>query len=228
MDVTTAPPSRSIRVVIVDDHALVREGTAELLGRSPEIQVVGQAASAEELLASIDELHPDVAVVDVELPGMNGIELAHELGRHAPGVHVLIVSAYEDHAYVTEALDAGVSGYLLKTASGQELVDAVRTVESGALVLDAALSQRVARRWRERRGPAAADLTFREKDVLGLLGRGMSNKQIAGALGLGVRTVESYVSNILAKLGVESRTEAALLAATGHAARPRTASEQVR
>jgi DNA-binding NarL/FixJ family response regulator len=198
----------------------VREGTVELLERDQELTVVGQAPSGEELLAAIDELRPDVAVIDIELPGMNGVALARELNRRVPEVRVLVVSAYDDYAYVTEALEAGASGYILKTASGRELVDAVRTVAGGALVVDAAIAQRLTRRWRDLEARPATDLTLRETDVLRLLARGMSNRQIAGELGLGVRTVESHVSNVLSKLGVSSRTEAALLAVSSHLVRP--------
>jgi two-component system response regulator DevR len=228
VDDAPEPQVRSIRVLIVEDHALVREGTAELLERDPEIRVVGLAASAEEALAMVGDVRPDVALVDVELPGMNGLSLAGALGERAPELQVLMVSAYDDYAYVTEALQVGVGGYLLKTASSQELLNAVRTVAGGALVLDAAISQRLTRRWGHPNGPPTAELTARETDVLRLLGRGMSNKKIAEMLGLGVRTVESHVSNVLAKLGVESRTEAALVAVGNHLVRPGPAPEPTR
>jgi DNA-binding NarL/FixJ family response regulator len=219
MDSEPSSPTTAVRVFIVEDHALVREGTAELLGRDPGLRVVGQAASGEELLAQVAERRPDVALVDIELAGMSGIALADALRRQAPDVRVLVVSAYDDWAYVMEALEAGVSGYLLKTASAQELIDAVRAVSDGVVVLDAAISERLTRRWHLPDIPPAAGLTWRETDVLRLLGRGMSNKQIAGQLGLGVRTVESHVSNVLSKLGVGSRTEAALIAVSSHLVR---------
>lgn len=206
-----------LRIVVIEDHALVREGTAELLGRDADCVVVGQAASAEEGLALISSLQPDVALVDVELPGMNGIALAQALASQPGPTRVIILSAYDDYAYVIGALEAGVAGYLLKTASGRELADAVRTAAGGALVLDEGISRRLTRRWREAPADSPAALTGRETEVLGLLARGLSNRQIASELGLGLRTVESHVSAILSKLGLSSRTEAALYAVSHNA-----------
>lgn len=200
-------------VFIVDDHALFREGTIELLARSPGVRVIGEAGTAEQALALIGQFHPQVAIVDVTLPEMSGIELARILAERFPKLRVLIVSAYDDYAYVTEALDAGVSGYLLKTASGRELRDAVQAVADGVFVLDRTISQRLGRRWRSAPAtPPGGALTPREGEVLALLAKGSSNKQVAQKLGLGLRTVESHVSNLLGKLGVTSRTEAVLYA----------------
>jgi DNA-binding NarL/FixJ family response regulator len=212
-----APTGRPIRIVVVEDHTVVREGTAELLQRDPDLTVVGQAASGEEAVALLCDLRPEVALVDVELPGMNGIALARVVAERVPEVHVLILSAYDDYAYVIEALETGVAGYLLKTASAREVCNAVRTAADGALVLDEAISRRLTRRWRAGTDPTPAALTPRETDVLRLIGRGMSNKQIASQLGLGLRTVESHVSSVLGKLGLTSRTEVALYAVSRHA-----------
>ncbi len=203
---------RTLRLVVVDDHVLVREGTVELLEREDDFAVVDQAGSGEDALEMIRRLAPDIAIVDVELPNMNGIELAKTLAETAPDVRVLIVSAYDDYAYVIEALEAGVGGYLLKTASAQELVDAVRTIAGGALVLDESVSRRLTKHWRPEPKDLAVELTPREVDVLRLLAKGSSNKQIAHDLGLGLRTVESHVSSVIAKFGVTSRTEAAMYA----------------
>lgn len=206
-----------IRLLVVDDHALVREGTVQLLDQQADMEVVGQVGTAEEALRLVGPLAPDVALVDVNLPGMDGLAFARLLATRHPAVRILMVSAYDEYAYVTEALDVGVGGYLLKTASARELIDSVRAVVDGTLVLDRAVSDRLARR---ARGPAldgaTPALTHRELDVLVLLAQGRSNKQIARELSLGVRTVEGYVSNILAKLGVASRTEAALHALQHH------------
>lgn len=204
---TERPP---VGIVIVEDHALVREGTAQLLEAVPDLHVVGTAESAEEGVELIDRLSPDVALVDVNLPRMSGLELARELARRHAATRVLIVSAFDDHAYVTEALEIGVGGYLLKTASGQELVDAVRLVSAGVFVLDGAVSSRLSRRWQ---GAVSGrhevgSLTSREVEVLTLLSRGCSNKQIAAELSLGLRTVETHVSSLLTKLGAASRTGA--------------------
>ncbi len=196
-------------MAIVDDHALVREGTVQLLEQEADLQVVGQAGSGEEALTLLDALDPDVALVDVNLPGMSGLELARQVAGRGLRYRVLVVSAYDDHAYVSEALEVGVGGYLIKTASARELLDAVRAVADGVVVLDAGVSARLGRRHRSApESPSAAALTARENDVLGLLARGRSNKEIAAELALGLRTVESHVSSVLAKLGVASRTEA--------------------
>jgi DNA-binding NarL/FixJ family response regulator len=215
-----AAGSRSISVIVVEDHVLVREGTAELLRRQGGLSVVGQAGSAEEALELLSDLHPDVALVDVELPGMSGIALAHEASDRGFHTRVLILSAYDDYAYVIEALEAGVAGYLLKTSSARELADAVRTAADGALVLDQAISGRLIHRWRSGPGTTSPALTSRETDVLRLIAQGLPNKQIASQLGLGLRTVESHVSSLLGKLGVSSRTEAALYAVTHKAGSP--------
>jgi DNA-binding NarL/FixJ family response regulator len=201
-----------ITIVVVEDHTLVREGTAELLERAPGLKVVGQAGSAEEALGLLAHADPDVLLTDVELPGMNGIDLAREVTQRHPDIRVLILSAYDDYAYVIGALEIGVAGYLLKTASAGELCDAVRTAANGALVLDRAISRRMTNRWRGGANPGPAALTARETDVLRLIARGLPNKQIASELGLGLRTVESHVSSVLGKLGLGSRTEAALYA----------------
>ena len=209
----------TIRIVLVDDHVLVAEGTRQLLDAEPGLEVVGEARTAEEGLRILERLRPDVALVDVNLPGMSGLELARLATSSYPEVLVLIVSAYDDYAYVTEALDIGVAGYLLKTASARELVDAVRAVADGVFVLDRAMSLRLTRRGR-RTPPDTAVLTPREREVLGLLARGRSNKQAAAELGLGLRTVEGHVSSVLGKLGVSSRTEAVLHALAHHLVDP--------
>ena len=213
-----APPAGGVqvaRVVIVDDHALVREGTLQLLEQDPGIEVVGHAGTAEQGLDLLDRLAPDVAIVDINLPGMSGLDLARKAGERHPGVRILIVSAYDDYAYVAEALEVGVGGYMLKTATARELLDAVHAVADGVFVLDRAVSGRLSRRWRA--GEAAAKpLTPREADVLTLLSQGRSNKQIAAELSLGLRTIEGHVSNIFGKLGVASRTEAVAHALSHH------------
>jgi len=206
-EVTPRTSASPIRIVIVDDHALVREGTVQLLQQVTDIEVVGEAGSGEEAVRVFEELRPDVALIDVNLPGMNGLELARQASTSLANMRVLILSAYDDYAYVAEALEIGVGGYLLKTASARELVDAVRAVADGVFVLDRAVSGRLTRRARSG-STNLESLTRRETDVLELLARGRSNKQIAKDLDLGLRTVEGHVSKVLAKLGVQSRTEA--------------------
>lgn len=206
----TEVPRRLVRILIVEDHVLVREGTAQLLETAPDLRVVGVCGTAEEGAGLVERLAPDVVLVDVNLPGASGLALARDLSRRHLPTSVLVVSAYDDHAYVAEALEIGVGGYLLKTASGNELIEAVRLVASGVFVLDGGVSSRLVRR---RQGGQAGRaepgaLTPRESEVLALVTEGRSNKQIAAELSLGLRTVESHVSNLLAKLGASSRTEA--------------------
>ncbi len=205
-----------IRVLIVDDHALVREGTVQLLEREPDMVVVGQASTGAQANLLFDRLAVDVALLDVNLPDMSGLEVARLVALKHPTIRVLVVSAYDDYAYVAEALDLGVAGYLLKTATGRELVDAVRTVAGGDFVLSGSISLRLAHRRQANHDVNEAKLTPREVDVLRLLGKGLTNKGIANNLGLTLRTVEGYVSNVLAKLGAASRTEAALYALSRH------------
>lgn len=198
-------------MAIVEDHALVREGSVQLLDQEADFEVVGQAGTGEEALALLEALDPDVALVDVNLPGMSGLEVAQAVVARGLRCRVLMVSAYADFAYVTKALEVGTGGYLLKTASARELIDAVRAVADGIVVLDSAVSATIGRGSRKHSDlgrSSAASLSAREAEVLGLLARGRSNKDIASELALGVRTIESHVSRVLAKLGVTSRTEA--------------------
>ena len=205
-----------VRVVVVDDHALVREGTAQLLDQAPGLMVVGQAGSAEEAMSVLATHQPDVALVDVNLPGRSGLDLARWVSRQQPGTRVVILSAYDDNEFIEEAIDAGVCGYMMKTVSTGELVKAVRAAAEGIFVLDGSLSRKLARSNPAATPRPAATLTEREADVLKLLSEGMPNKRIAAELGLGVRTVEGYVSTVLGKLGVTSRTEAALMTLGQH------------
>ncbi len=207
--------ARVVRVVIVDDHSLVREGTRELLQKDDALEVVGTAGSAEEALTLFANTACDVALVDVNLPGLSGLELARRAGVQFPEIRVVILSAYDEYAYIAEALDIGVAGYLLKTASARELIDAVRAVYDGVFVLDRDVSKLLTRRHESAPTPTGT-LTPRETDVLEQLAKGRSNKQIASTLQLGTRTVEGYVSNVLAKLGVTSRTEAVTHAISHH------------
>ena len=208
--------AKSIRVLIVDDHTLFREGTAQLLEREPDIKVAGQAATAERALQLIGHLDIDLALVDINLPGTNGLELARQIHLRHSHIRIVILSAYDDFAYISEALEIGVEGYLLKTSSGKELVEGLRAVAEGAFVLGKAVSQRLTHRNSDLVANPGGTLTPRECGVLDLVARGASNKQIAVQLGLGTRTVEGYVSNILSKLNVTSRTEAAVYAFTHH------------
>lgn len=200
-----------IRVLVAEDHTLVREGTVQILTREPDLCVVGEAARGDEAVALAAELNPDVILADLRMPGLNGIEVARQAA--SPSVRVLLLSAYDDESYVAEALSAGAAGYLLKTTPARELVEAVRAVHAGATVLEASISQRLALRSIRPASPGIR-LSERELDVLRQVARGRSSKEIAGHLGISQRTVEGHLNNVYSKLGVNSRTEAIVLAAS--------------
>lgn len=206
----------TITVVIVEDHSVVREGTRELLEREVGIEVVGEARTAAEAVMLAHSLVPALMVVDVELPDESGVEVVRKVVAAGLPVRCLMLSAHDDSVFVAEALAAGAAGYLLKTVTAAELVAAMRAVVLGAVVVDEALSRRLAGRYSQPEEQLAAALTSREIDVVRALARGCANKEIATELGIGLRTVESYVSALLAKLGVRSRTEATLYAIEHH------------
>ena len=200
-----------IRVLVVDDHALHRDGIRQILGQQPGIELVGEAESAERALVLINQLNPSVVLMDIRLPGMNGIDATRRIRRDHPGTRVLVVTAYDDDEYVRSALEAGASGHLSKAAPGRELVEAVRAVATGGTVIDpVALTHLLA----GTSGTAlpVSELTERELAVLRLLAEGLHNKQVATRLGISRRTVERHCDSIYAKLGVGSRTEAVVRA----------------
>ena len=205
----------SIRVVIADDHTLVREGTRQILEREPDFVVAGEAGSGEEALRLAARERPDVVVLDLRLPDLNGIEVTRRLAASLPSARVLILSAYEDEEYVVAAIKAGAGGYLPKTSPGRRLVEGVRQVHAGQTVLEPEMAVRIARGLREERLGGGA-LSERELEVLRMLGQGLRNKEIARDLGISRRTVEGHLNSIFWKLGVESQTEAVLYAVNHH------------
>jgi DNA-binding NarL/FixJ family response regulator len=199
-----------IRVLIVDDHAILREGVRALLQLQPDLEVVGEAADGRAALAEVERLDPDVVLMDIAMPGLGGIEAALELKKLGRRARVLILSQYEDREYVRRLLKAGVAGYVLKKSAGAELANAIRAAHRGGLVL----APEVARAAMEEgagAGPGAADpyeaLTDREKQVLKLVAEGLSNKEVADVLGISVKTAMTHREHMMEKLGVHNRTE---------------------
>ena len=202
-----------LRVVVVDDHALLRDGTRRILEAHPDLQVVGETDSGEVALALVNQLHPDVVLMDIALPGINGIEVTRRLTQDHPDVRVLMVSACDEDEYVRSAVEAGAAGYLSKTAPGDELVHAVRAVAGGTSVFQSDLMARLFNPPSQpEQGPA--DLSERELEVLSLLAEGLHNRELAARMDIGTRTVDRICDNIYAKLGVSSRTEAVVRAIT--------------
>jgi DNA-binding NarL/FixJ family response regulator len=205
----------TIRVFLVDDHEIVRRGIADLFEDEPDFQVVGEAASVGEAMARIPATSPDVAVLDIRLPDGSGVELCRDLRSAHPELNCLMLTSYADDEALFDAIIAGASGFVLKQVLGSDLVTAVRTVGEGGSLLDprttSALLQRI-RRERERADPLIA-LTEQERAVFDLIGEGLTNRQIGERLFLAEKTVKNYVSHLLAKLGMQRRTQAAVLAA---------------
>lgn len=200
-----------IRILIADDHALVREGTRRILEREEDLEVVGEAADGEEAVALAERLAPDVAVIDIGMPRMNGIEATRRIKEEHPEIGVLVLSVHDDDPYVYAILEAGAAGYLLKDVRGAELVEAVRSVRAGEAVLHPAIARKVLGRFRTAGGAEdGVPLTEREIEVLRLAARGLSNKQIGARLGLSARTVQVHLGRIFRKLRVASRTEAVI------------------
>ncbi|HEY3344063.1 MAG TPA: response regulator transcription factor [Anaerolineaceae bacterium] len=205
----------TIRVLLAEDHKIVREGTRQLLQQAPDLEIVAETADGAEAIRLAQALTPDVIVMDVRMPGLNGLEATRAIKARSQAVRVLILSAYDDDRYIFPLLDAGASGYLLKTSSGSELVDAIRVVHSGGTVFSSQISGKVLQRATGhlpgRAGGLPESLTEREMEVLRQAALGRSNKAIAGALSISPQTVQVHLRNIFGKLGVSSRSEATAL-----------------
>jgi DNA-binding NarL/FixJ family response regulator len=199
-----------IRVLLVDDHAVVREGIRSFLQLQDDIEVVGAAGDGVEATRLTKELHPDVVLMDLVMPGDGGVVAIESLHRAHPEIRVLVLSSYIDDAQLFSAIQAGAAGYLLKDVEPENLAEAIRQVHAGEAVLHPEAASRLMHRSVE--PPVGADLTPRERDVLRLLAEGFANKEIGRRLFVSEKTVKTHVSSILQKLGVQDRTQAALIA----------------
>src|SRR5689334_10281372 len=203
-----------IRVFLLDDHDVVREGLRFLLERTEDIEVVGEAGTAAEATARIPALRPHVAVLDARLPDGSGIEVCRSVRSVDDSIQALILTSYDDDEALFAAIMAGAAGYVLKEIRGSDLVDGIRRVAAGQSLIDPALTAKVLER--VRKGPSVApelaELTDQERKLLGLIAEGLTNRQIGEQMFLAEKTVKNYVSSILAKLGLERRTQAAVLA----------------
>jgi len=205
----------NIRIVLVDDHALLREGMRKVLEQEPDLTVVGEAADGAEAVAVVGALRPDVVLMDVVMPGMSGVEATKQIKRCSPQTAVLILSAYDDDRYVLGLLEAGVAGYLLKCSRGQEVVQAIRAAQTGDAVLHPAVTARllahVSRSPGAEIGAGGAEHpTERELEILRLAAAGLGNKEIGHELDISLPTVKAHLVNVFNKMGVGSRTEAVL------------------
>ena len=201
------------RIFLLDDHEVVRRGLRELFEAEDDLEVVGEASTAEEALGRIPATAPDVAVLDVRLPDGDGVEVCREVRSKHPEIRCVMLTSFADDEAVYASIMAGASGYLLKQVRGTDLIDGVRRVAAGESLLDPAVTARVLERLRRGPDDELADLTEQERRILELISEGLTNRQIGERLFLAEKTVKNYVSNLLAKLGMSRRTEAAVYAA---------------
>jgi two-component system response regulator DevR len=210
-----AGPGTPIRVFLLDDHEVVRRGVHDLLDDEPDITVVGEAANVEQALVRVPALRPDVAVLDVRLPDGDGVTVCRELRSRMPELACLMLTSFDDEEALLDSIMAGASGYVLKQIRGSDLVSAVRTVAHGQSLLDPSATTKLMARLRggqQQEPDALPGLTEREREILALIGEGMTNRQIGRRLYLAEKTVKNHISRLLAKLGVERRIQAAVIA----------------
>jgi DNA-binding NarL/FixJ family response regulator len=205
----------ALRIFLVDDHEVVRAGLRSLLEAESDLEVVGEAGTVAEALARIPPTRPDVAILDVRLPDGSGVEVCREIRSQVPETACLMLTSYADDEALFAAIMAGAAGYVLKQVGGTDLVEDIRRVAAGQSLLDPALTQRIIERMQAgpEEDPRLAGLTPQERRILDLIAEGQTNRQIAASLFLAEKTVKNYVSNLLAKLGMERRTQAATYAA---------------
>ncbi|WP_133913078.1 response regulator [Streptomyces sp. NBC_00582] len=210
-------PDTPIRVFLLDDHEVVRRGVRDLLNDEPDITVVGEAGTVEQALVRVPALRPQVAVLDVRLPDGDGVTVCRELRSSMPELACLMLTSFDDEEALLDSIMAGASGYVLKQIQGTDLVSAVRTVAAGQSLLDPSATTRLMARLRQGQEPepepdALPGLTDREREILALIGEGLTNRQIGQRLYLAEKTVKNHISRLLAKLGVERRIQAAVIA----------------
>jgi two-component system response regulator NreC len=202
---------KKLRILLADDHKVVRDGLRLLIDSQRDMRVVGEAANGKEALKQARDLKPDVVVMDLSMPEVNGLEATVRLKAERPGIKVVALTVHEDASYLVQLCQAGAAGYVLKRSAGDDLIHAIRTVAAGGVHFDPTLASKALTAQRReapgKTGPHATDLSDREKQVLILLAWGYSNKEIAGDLGLSIKTVETYRARISEKLGLRSRTE---------------------
>jgi DNA-binding NarL/FixJ family response regulator len=200
-----------LRVFLADDHAVVRAGLRALVNAQAGMEVVGEAAEGQAALEGATKLRPDVVVMDISMPGLNGAKATEQIKQACPGVKVLVLTAHEDKSYLRQLLEAGAVGYVLKRSAAQELVHALRAVAAGGIYLDPSLAGKVVGTLVGKRGAKevvpGAELSEREEEVVRLIAQGYSNKEIAARLSLSVKTVETYKARSLEKLGLRGRTD---------------------
>jgi DNA-binding NarL/FixJ family response regulator len=201
-----------IRVLIADDHAVVREGLRTFLDLQDGIEVVGEAADGGEAIGEAERLQPDVILIDLVMPHLDGVQAMRELRDRVPGARTVVLTSFLDDEHLLPAMRAGAAGYLLKNVQPQELARAVRAAVAGEVLIDPAVAARLVDTLEDGRDDRVEQLTRREREVLALIGRGFPNKRIADELGIAEKTVKVHVSHVLAKLGVADRTQAALFA----------------
>ncbi|WP_121750976.1 response regulator transcription factor [Streptomyces sp. E2N166] len=217
MDSEQAGRTNVIKVFLLDDHEVVRRGVHDLLDDEPDITVVGEAATVEQALVRVPALRPDVAVLDVRLPDGDGVTVCRELRSSMPDLACLMLTSFDDEEALLDSIMAGAAGYVLKQIEGSDLVSAVRTVARGQSLLDPSATAKLMARLRggqerEEAPEALPGLTERERDILALIGEGLTNRQIGRRLYLAEKTVKNHISRLLAKLGVERRIQAAVIA----------------
>jgi DNA-binding NarL/FixJ family response regulator len=207
----TEPAGARIRVMVVDDHAIVRQGISDVLASDQDIEIVALAKSGEEAVGRVAEVRPDVVLMDLSMPGMDGVEATRQTMAAAPGIRVVMLTSFAEPQHVNAALDAGAVGYLLKDAEGEEIVRAVKAANRGEAPFSPRAAGALLLRRSDRR--SIEDLTPREREVLELVGQGLANKQISRRLGIKEKTVKAHLSSVFQRIGVSDRTSAALWAA---------------